>query len=59
MIDAHDLEDGPLEWWRVNEIVFPNLGFLVRQYLGILDSQIEIERIFSVVGILSTIDVAR
>ena len=29
VINAYDLEDGPLEWWRINEVVFPNVGFLV------------------------------
>ena len=55
VIDAHDLEDGPFEWWRVNEVVFSNMGFLVCQYLAIPSSQIESERIFLIVGILSNI----
>ena len=55
VIDAHDLEDERLEWWRINEVVFPNVGFLACQYLAIPGSQIESERIFSVAGILSNI----
>jgi hypothetical protein len=35
--------------------MFPIVGFLVRQILGILGSQIEIERIFSLVGILTNL----
>ena len=52
VIESRDLEEGPLEWWRVNEALFPCVGFLARQYLGILGSHIETERIFLVVGIL-------
>ena len=44
-----------MEWWRVNEASFPCVGFLARQYLGILGSQIETERIFSVASILTNL----
>lgn len=52
VIDKEDLQEGPLTWWKHNEAKFPNVGFLARQYLGIPGSQIEIERIFSVAGVL-------
>jgi hypothetical protein len=41
VIDSSDLEGGALEWWRVNEALFPCVGFLACQYLGIPGSQIE------------------
>ena len=30
VIDANELEGRPLEWWRVNEVLFPNVGFLAQ-----------------------------
>ncbi len=36
----------PLQWWGKHEIMFPIIGFLACQILGIVGSQIEIERIF-------------
>jgi hypothetical protein len=44
-----------LEWWAKHEFLFPTMAFLVRQILGIVGSQIEIERIFSLVGILTNL----
>jgi len=41
----------PLTWWRIHETQFPNVSFLVKQILGILGSQIEIERVFNLVGV--------
>jgi len=41
-----------LAWWRINEGRFPNIGFLVKQILGISSSQIETECVFSLVGLL-------
>lgn len=35
VIESRDVEEGPLEWWKVNEVLFPCVGFLARQYLGI------------------------
>ena len=55
VIESRDLEEGPLEWWRVNEALLPCVGSLARQYLGIPGSQIETESIFSVVGILTNL----
>jgi hypothetical protein len=34
-----------------NENMFPTIGFYAKQILGIVESQIEIKRIFSLVGI--------
>ncbi len=36
----------PLQWWQKHESMFPIVGFLVRQLLGIVKSQIETKRIF-------------
>ncbi len=41
-----------LAWWCINEGWFPNMGFLVKQFFGILGSQIEIKCVFSLVGVL-------
>jgi hypothetical protein len=35
--------------------MFPTIGFLARQILGVIGSQIEIERIFSLAGILTNL----
>jgi hypothetical protein len=45
----------PLQWWAKHEPCFLLLFFLVRQILGIVESQIEIERIFSLEGILTNL----
>jgi hypothetical protein len=33
--------------WEKRESIFPTIGFLTHQILGIINSQIETERIFS------------
>ncbi len=45
----------PLTWWHMHEGQFPNVGFLAKHILGILDSQIEIGQVFSLVGVLTTL----
>ncbi len=44
----------PLVWWCIHETQFPNVGFLAKQILGILGSQIEIECVFNLVNVLTT-----
>jgi hypothetical protein len=44
--------DSPLSWWRKHEKEFRNVAFLARQILGIVGSQVEIERIFSITGVI-------
>jgi hypothetical protein len=51
VISKKDLQS-PLVWWKTHESQFPNVGFLARQTFGILKSQIKIERMFSIVGVL-------
>ncbi len=38
------------QWWEKHESMFLIVGFCVKQILGIVGSQIEMERIFSLVG---------
>ncbi len=45
----------PLQWWQTHEAMFLILGFLARQILGVVGSQIETKRIFSLVGILTNL----
>jgi hypothetical protein len=45
----------PLAWWCIHEGQFPNMGFLAKQILGIPSSQVEIERVFNLVGVLTTL----
>ena len=42
----------PSKWWKENALRFPNVGFLAKQLLAILGSQIETKRIFSIHAIL-------
>jgi len=45
----------PLQWWEKHEGMLPVIGFCVRQILEIVGSQIETEKIFSFVRILTNI----
>jgi hypothetical protein len=45
----------PLEWSMEHKSLFPIVVFLAHKILGIVGSQIEIERIFSLVGILTNL----
>jgi len=51
-LDVKDIKC-PLQWWQKYEAMFPTVGFLARQILSVVEFQIEIERIFSLVGILT------
>jgi hypothetical protein len=44
----------PFQWWTKHEAMFSIIVFLVHQILGIVESQIEIERTFSLEGYLQT-----
>lgn len=50
-MDANEITC-PLEWWEKHEVMFPIVGFLAWNFFKIIGSQIEIERIFFLVGIL-------
>ena len=43
----------PLTWFRVYQSTFPTVSFLAKQFLSISHSQIAVERVFSVAGILT------
>ncbi len=45
----------PLQWWEKHESMFRTIGFCARQILGIVGFQIETERIFSLVGIFTSL----
>ncbi len=45
----------PFQWWEKHEAMFPTIGFLVHQILGIVGSQIETKRIFSLVGFFTSL----
>ncbi len=36
----------PLQWWGKHEAMFPTIGFLARQSLGIIGLQIETNEFF-------------
>ncbi len=44
----------PSQWWEKHENVFLIVGFCAKQILGIVGSQFEMERIFSLVGIFTS-----
>jgi hypothetical protein len=45
----------PLTWWRMHEGQFPNVGFLAKQILGMLSSQIETKWVFNLGGVLTAL----
>jgi hypothetical protein len=53
-VDPKDIKC-PLQWWAKHEAMFAIVGFLACQILGIVGSQIETKRIFSLAGILTNL----
>jgi hypothetical protein len=45
----------PLSFWQHHENQFPNVGFLTKQILEILGSQIKIDHVFSLTNVLTTL----
>jgi hypothetical protein len=45
----------PFKWWEEYEIMFPIIGFLVHKILGIVESEIEMEMLFSLARILTNL----
>ncbi len=52
LMDPKDIKS-LLQWWGKYETMFPTIGFLASQILNIVGSQIKIERIFSLMRILT------
>jgi hypothetical protein len=48
-----------LNWWKIHEAWFPNIFFAAWYVFGIHGSQIEIEKIFNVVGMLTSLQCYR
>ncbi len=51
-MDVKDIKC-PFQWWYKYELMFPIVGFLVHQMLGIFVSQIKMKKIFSLVRIIN------
>ena len=45
-----DLNLSLLEWWKKHQYMFPRLSILAKKYLGIPDSSVPSERVFSLAG---------
>lgn len=50
--DEIDVEDDPLQWWRVHSSRFPSIAGLSRRYLAIPGTSVPSEVIFSAAGLL-------
>ena len=49
-LPAAPMNTDPFEWWAANEINFPALSVMVRQYLGVPATSASAERLFSFAG---------
>ena len=49
-LPADPMNTDPLEWWAANEINFPALSIMARQYLGVPATSASAERLFSLAG---------
>jgi hypothetical protein len=49
-LDVKDIKC-PRQWRQKHEAMFPTIRFLTQIFLGVVGSQIEVERIFSLIGI--------
>ena len=49
-LPAAPMNTDPLEWWATNEINFPALSVMARQYLGVPATSASAERLFSLAG---------
>ena len=43
-------DKSPVDWWRVNKVVYPTLAGLSIKYLSSPPSTVESERLFSIAG---------
>ena len=51
LVPINEIMD-PFEFWRVNEKTFPSIADLARILLCILNSQANVERVFSIAGLI-------
>nr|CAI5843071.1 unnamed protein product [Callosobruchus analis] len=50
MMDIIDRNASPLEWWKSNKKVFPNLALMASKFLSATASTISSEQLFSEAG---------
>ncbi len=55
LLDAKDIKC-PLKWWKKHETMLSTTGFLIKQILGIIGSQIEMKNIFSLTKIFTNLN---
>ena len=55
LIVVNPKAEQPLMWWKLNASRLPSISFLARQILAIPGSRIEMERIFSIAGVLTSL----
>ncbi len=53
-MDVNDIKC-PLQWWEKHKNMFPTVGFCARKLLRIVGFQIEIKKIFPLIGILTSL----
>jgi hypothetical protein len=53
-LDVKDIKC-PFQWWLKHEAIFLTIGFLAQQILGIVGSQIETSKIFSLAGVFTNL----
>ena len=49
-VPAAPMETDVLEWWTLNQMKFPALSVMVRQYSGVPATSASAERLFSIAG---------
>jgi hypothetical protein len=52
-ISEEEMEMHTLDWWKKNEHLYPVVAFVARTVHGIPASQVEVERVFSIAGLLT------
>ncbi|KAE8738173.1 hypothetical protein FOCC_FOCC016354 [Frankliniella occidentalis] len=49
-----EVDADPLEWWKANQSVFPNLSLVAKHYLGIAGTEAPSERVASTRSVIAT-----
>ena len=52
--ESTSVESDPLDWWKSNETIFPNLAKLAKCYLAVPAISMPTERVFSTAGDIVT-----